>query len=354
MDIALTLSLHTLGFLPSLQIIDQIDAQLPRITLRARTTAATATCTACGTPSTRVHGAYWRWLGDLACFGQPTFLLVRVRRFRCATAGCPRRTFAEPLPDVAPARARQTVRLRGVHRTIGLALGGNPGARHAAALGVPISATTLLQRVRAGDPKPVPDVTVLGVDDWAYRKGNRYGTILVDLERRAVIDLLPDRTAETLAAWLRAHASVAVVVRDRAGAYADGARQGAPKATQIADRWHLLRNSGDALRDVLAHHHRDLKEAARCATAVAVPPEPTAVPEPQPDPPLAPERPLGRTARRSQAGQERRDARYAEAARLRSEGATMPLPISPKPRRRPAVVRNRISLVSWIASTCRP
>src|SRR4051812_47753027 len=115
-----------------------------------------ASCPACGTPSRRVHGAHWRSLGDVACFGHPTLLLVRVRRFRCVVPACPRRTFAEPLPGVAQTRARQTDRLRAVHRT--MTLGGNPGARHAAAMGVPISRTTLLKRVRTGDAVPGPAV----------------------------------------------------------------------------------------------------------------------------------------------------------------------------------------------------
>ena len=263
----MSISLHSIGFPSTLQILDQIDHGARRVTLRAQTTAASASCPACGTPSRRVHGAYWRSLGDVACFGRPTLLLVRVRRFRCAVPACPRRTFAEPLPGVAQTRARQTDRLRAVHRTIGLALGGNPGARHAAAMGVPISRTTLLTRVRTGDAVPGPAVSVLGVDDWAWRKGQRYGTILVDLERRRVVDLLPDRSADTLAAWLKAHPGVSAVVRDRAGAYAEGAARGAPDAIQVADRWHLLRNSSDALRTVLDQHHRDLRAAARTAAS---------------------------------------------------------------------------------------
>jgi transposase len=295
----LSISLHSIGFPSTLQILDQIDHGARRVTLRTRTTAASAPCPACATPSRRVHGAYWRSLGDVACFGRPTLLLVRVRRFRCTAPAWPRRTFAEPLPGVAQTRARQTNRLRAVHRTIGLALGGNPGARHAAAMGVPISRTTLLTRVRTGDAVPGPAVSVLGVDDWAWRKGQRYGTILVDLERRRVVDLLPDRSADTLAAWLADHPGVSAVVRDRAGAYAEGAARGAPDAIQVADRWHLLRNSSDALRTVLDQHHHDLRAAARIAAQPLVSDEP-AVPEP-----------------------ERRDARFAEVARLRGQGLSL-------------------------------
>lgn len=139
-------------------------------------------------------------------------------------------------------------------------------------MGVPISRTTLGHRVRVGIDMAAAPVTVLGVDDWAWRKGHRYGTILCDLERRRVIDLLPDRSADTLATWLAAHPSVTVVVRDRAGAYAEETARGAPDALQIADRWHLLRNASDALRGVLEHHHRDLRAAARMASAPLEPP----------------------------------------------------------------------------------
>jgi transposase len=148
------------------------------------------------------------------------------------------------------------------------------------------------------------------------------GTILCDLERRRVIDLLPDRSADTLAAWLREHPTVSIVVRDRAGSYADGARQGAPDALQIADRWHLLRNGSEALCRVLDQHHRDLRAAARIATLPPEKPEPEA-PVPEPSAPPEPARPLRTWERRSRAAQERRDARFAEIARLREQGLSM-------------------------------
>jgi transposase len=310
----LSISLHPIGFPDTLGVLDQIDHGFCRITLRAQPTAKSGSCTTCGTSSRRVHGFYWRTLGDVACFGRPTLLLVRIRRFRCASPECPRRTFAEALPGIARVRARQTDRLRSVHRAIGLALGGNPGARHAATLGVPISRTTLLHRVCSNDADPIPPVRVLGVDDWALHKGHNYGTILCDLERRRVIGLLLDRSADTLAAWLKQHPGVSAIVCDRAGAYADGAARGAPDAIQILDRWHLLRNGSDALRSLLDQHHRELRVAARAA---AQPPGPPAAPPvPEPTSPSQAERPMRTTERRSQAAQERRDARFAEVARL--------------------------------------
>ena len=141
---------------------------------------------------------------------------------------------------------------------------------------MPVSGDTLLRLIRTAPIDPPEPPRVVGVDEWAWRRGLRYGTIICDLERNRTIDLLPDRSADTLAAWLKAHPGVSAVVRDRAGAYAEGAARGAPDAIQVADRFHLLRNSSDALRTVLDQHHRDLRAAARIAAQPQVPDEPAA------------------------------------------------------------------------------
>lgn len=223
------------------------------------TLPTTATCPKCSQPSARIHSRYRRHLADLPWANIPVTLAVNVRRFFCDNPACARRIFGERLPSIAAAWARRTQRLANTQQTIGLVAGGAVGMALCQALGCPAGIDLLLHLVRTLKPPEASAPRVLGVDDWAKCKGQSYGTILIDHERECGVDLLADRAPETLAQWLREHPGVEIVTRDRAEAYAQGIRDGAPEALQVADRWHLLKNLTEAITKVFQDHQRVIR-----------------------------------------------------------------------------------------------
>lgn len=225
------------------------------ISSRARHSA----CPQCRHLSARIHSRYTRTLKDLSLLGKRVRLQLTVRKFFCDLPSCPQRIFCERLSTVTQPWRRDTVRLEHQQRQVAFESGAEGGARILRDVGCPISADSLLSRLRRSSPASDPVVRQLGIDDWAWRKGQRYGTILVDLERHQVIDLLTDRDVVTLTAWLSRHPEIELITRDRAGTYQEAATLGAPQAQQIADRWHLLKNVRETLERFLLRLHPKIK-----------------------------------------------------------------------------------------------
>ena len=312
-------------FLPDRTILSleawPVDEAAAALTLHVTSTQACVPCPLCHVRTSRVHSRYTRTLADLPWGAYVVRVQLRVRKFFCDHPACPRQIFTERLPTVAAPWARRTLRLAQRLLASGLALGGEAGARLVAGQGLRTSPDTLLRLVQAAPTPNVAAPQVLGVDEWAWRRGHRYGTILVNLEDHRVLDLLPERSAESVATWLAQYPTITVVCRDRSALYADGIRQGAPQAVQVVDRFHLVKNLREAVEAFL-HNQQAALQAAAARTAQAL----TLVAGPVPITPMYRGRPrcLPVQQQRREAAQHQRHATwvatYETVQRLHAQG----------------------------------
>ena len=297
---------------PQCRIGSCVEQRSNHLTIDVYPDGEVGRCPECGQASRSVHSRYHRRPADLPISISQTTLSIEVRRFYCSNPCCSRRTFAEPMSDLLGSRARRTRRLAETQGRVGILCGGAPGARLLKHLRMPASRATVLRLVRAMPMPEAPTPVHVGVEDWAMRKGCSYGTIVVDLDRHRVVDLLPDRTAATLAAWLEKRSGIRVVARDRSTEYARGASLGAPQALQVADRWHLLANMRQAVERWLHGAHARLRRL------------PTVTPSAPPAPRR--ERAFSRSGSEREAGAESRarwKAVYDEVRHRRTDGETL-------------------------------
>lgn len=247
-------------------VVEHTDIETDCVFINVRSAAVSGTCSCCGTSSRRTQSRYQRQAADLPIAGRRVVLRVTVRRFWCDAVLCHRRIFAERFgADILAPLSRRTGRLEMIVHHLGLALGGRPAAAFADRLMMPVSNDTLLRVVRRRTEQSRDALAIIGIDDFAFRRGQRYGTIVCDLERRRPVTLLPDREQATSQAWLLAHPSITTVARDRGGGYGEAIAKALPHADQVADRWHLMENASRAFLDAVSKCMRQIRKAVGSA-----------------------------------------------------------------------------------------
>lgn len=263
----MSVNLRISSLIPTGLIVDSVTQEGETIVVTAHAGGQTAICPLCRLPSQSVHSRYVRQVSDLPCSGQGGLLRISTRRFSCNVSHCRRRIFAERFDDAQIAKhSRRTGRLDCIVHHLGLALGGRPAASFARRLMLPVSNDTVLRVVRRRALPRTEPLTVVGVDDWAFRRNHRYGTIVCDLERRRIVALLPDREVATVQTWLAGHPDIKILSRDRGGGYGEAASKALPTAIQVADRWHLMENASAAFLNAVRKSMRPIRTTIGATT----------------------------------------------------------------------------------------
>ena len=300
--------------------IESIDPSANELVMGVACDFPSLPCPQCQQPSARNNSRYQRLVADLPCAGRNVLLMLTVRKFVCGTATCPRKIFTERLPGLVEPYARMTTRLMALVPFLGLVAGGQLGTRLADRLGIATASSTLLRHLMHLPAPRIRAVRVLGLDDFAWKKRFTYGTILVDLERRKIIDVLADRESATVEAWLQEHPEVELVVRDRGKDFTKAATLGAPQAQQVVDRFHLVKNLSEVLQEVLGHCRAEIRQGeAPVAQVKQVGEEPA---RPLPTAATWQQRTPAHVKKVHQARQASRDDRYKQMTTLRAQGLT--------------------------------
>jgi transposase len=300
--------------------ITSVHPSPTELVIRVACQALSMPCPECHQPSTRIHGNYERTVADLPCAGRNVVLFLTVRKFVCTMPTCSRKIFTERLPGLVSSSARMTPRLIALVQSLGFVAGGQMGTRQADRTGIATTPSTLLRHLMQVPAPALRAVRVIGVDDFAWKKRFTYGTIVVDLERRKIIDVLADRESATVEAWFKAHPEIDVVSRDRGKEFAKAATLGAPQAQQVVDRFHIVKNLGEVLREILGHCRAEIRQGETPVPELEKTGEGSA--HPLPTATTWQQRTPDHVKKAHLAHQASRDDRYQQMTTLRAQGVT--------------------------------